>query len=106
MPRQVVVIARDNTNCSNFSENHRHEYPVKLITVSANPWKVMSRKFSNTLKIAQNIPSDFTVKFSLLNASKGNLCFFGRIYDIFNGKITNFFKADLCLRTCEFVRIS
>ena len=66
----------------------------------------MLRKFSNTLKIAQNIVSDFTVKFSLLNASKGNLFFFGRIYDIPNGKITIFFNADLCLRTYEFVRIS
>ena len=25
MPRQVVVIARDNTNCSNFFQNHRNE---------------------------------------------------------------------------------
>ena len=65
----------------------------------------MFRKFSNTLKIAQNIPSDFTVKFSLLNASKGNLCIFGRIYDIPNGKLTIFFKADLCLRTYEFVSV-
>ena len=32
------------------------------------------------------------VKFSLLNVSKGNLCFFGRIYDILNGKITFFFR--------------
>ena len=38
----------------------------------------MFRKFSNTSKIAQNIPSDFTVKFSLLNANKGNLCFLSR----------------------------
>ena len=66
----------------------------------------MFRKFSNALKIAQNIPSDLTVKFSLLNVSKGKLCFSCRIYDILNGKITIFFffKADLCSRTCEFVR--
>ena len=70
----------------------------------------MFRKFSNALKIAQNIPSDLTVKFSLLNVSKGKLCFSCRIYDILNGKITIvfffffFLKADLCSRTCEFVR--
>ena len=69
----------------------------------------MFRKFSNALKIAQNIPSDLTVKFSLLNVSKGKLCFSCRISDILNGKITIvsfffFFKADLCSRTCEFVR--
>ena len=70
----------------------------------------MFRKFSNALKIAQNIPSDLTVKFSLLNVSKGKLCFSCRIHDILNGKITIvfffffFFKADLCSRTCEFVR--
>ena len=51
----------------------------------------MFRKFSNALKIAQNIPSDLTVKFSLLNVSKGKLCFSCRIYDILNGKITIFF---------------
>ena len=66
----------------------------------------MFRKFSNALKISQNIFSDLTVKFPLLHVSKGKLCFSGRIYDILNGKITIFFffKADLCSRTCEFVR--
>ena len=66
----------------------------------------MFRKFSNALKISQNILSDLNVKFSLLNVSKGKLCFSGRIYDILNGKITIFFffKADLCWRTCQFVR--
>ena len=66
----------------------------------------MFRKFSNALKISQNILSDLTVKFSLLHVSKRKLCFSGRIYDILNGKITIFFffKADLCSRTCEFVR--
>ena len=65
----------------------------------------MFRKFSNALKISQNILSDLTVKFSLLHVSKGKLCFSGRIYDILKGeKNIFFFKADLCSRTCEFVR--
>ena len=51
----------------------------------------MFRKFSNALKISQNIFSDLTVKFPLLHVSKGKLCFSGRIYDILNGKITIFF---------------
>ena len=76
MPRQVVVIARDNTYCGNVFENDRQEEPVKFTTVSANPWQVMSRKFLNALKIAQKYTFGFDRKVFTLKRKQGKLMFF------------------------------
>ena len=55
----------------------------------------MSRKFLNALKIAQKYTFGFDRKVFTLKRCKGNLCFFGRIYDILNGKITFFLGRPL-----------
>ena len=75
------VYTGDNTNCIIIFDNDRQEWSVKLITVSVNPWLVMSRKFPNAVKIAQ-IYLRIYRKISIVKRKRGRLMFCWKVINL------------------------